>query len=248
MPYRLIHAVPDLWSVSGVAEFMALDIETLRPLVQDVGRQLRAYREGALGVAPDDGAPVEVWFGRPGWVLAQAVERYGAELVVVGGKHHGVLARTLGGSTAHYLVRTLDVPVVVAGVATGRGPLGRVLAAVDLSPAAKRTLDAAERVATALHAELRVLHAVEPFRFPIVAGLAVDEDQFARALGLGWSRPTRSRGPREPRSGTCWPAGALGAGSGPRRVDRRAAVASGAAVRAERPVTPRATGSPAPGK
>ena len=121
---------------------------------------------------------VEVRVGRPADVLAHVAAKMGAGLVVVGGRHHGALARGLGGSTAHTLVRTVGIPVLVAG--PGAPALERVLAAVDLSEAAAPTFAVAAQYARLLDARLRVLHVVEPIRFPIVVPLTVDASEFER--------------------------------------------------------------------
>jgi universal stress protein A len=64
------------------------------------------------------------------------------------------------GSTAHTLVRALDLPLLVT--AHTPLPVRRVLAAVDLSDAAGPTIQAAERCARLFGAQLHVLHVVEP--------------------------------------------------------------------------------------
>jgi nucleotide-binding universal stress UspA family protein len=76
-----------------------------------------------------------------------------AELIVVGGKHHTALARWLGGSTAHGVVRMHRAPVLVA--TSSALSIERILAAVDLSEAAGHTIAAAERFAELLDARLR---------------------------------------------------------------------------------------------
>lgn len=97
--------------------------------------------------------------GRPAAVLNDAVAAFGAELVVLGGKHHSTLGRWLGGSTSVSVARTTLVPLLV----TVREPvIGRVLVAVDQSGAARPTLAAAQRYATLFGAELRALSVIEP--------------------------------------------------------------------------------------
>lgn len=115
---------------------------------------------------------LDVRFGRPERVIAEAVAERGASLVVIGGKHHGALARGLGLSTAHHLVRMLEVPVIVAGPAT---TIGRIVVAVDLSPASSAALHAARELAQQLGARLRVLHVVEPLTVPQVGPLTIEE-------------------------------------------------------------------------
>lgn len=92
-------------------------------------------------------------------VLKQIVPELGAELVVLGGKRHSALGRWFDGSTSLSVARTTAVPVLVTA---GAPAIRRVLAAVDVSGAARRTLQAAERYATLFGAELRALTVLEP--------------------------------------------------------------------------------------
>ena len=147
-PCRLIHAIPDVWTIEAV------DIAEL--VVADERRRIIAALNDVL---PADAlAAIEVHIGRPAHVLAENAA--GAQLVVLGGKPHTALERGLGGSTAHYLVRTRDVPVLVA--ALDGWPVKRILVAVDLSYAAEPTIVAARRLAQHTGARLRVMHVVEP--------------------------------------------------------------------------------------
>ena len=105
-------------------------------------------------------AALSVRFGPAPLVLKQVTAGLGAELIVLGGKHHSALSRWLGGSTSLDVARTADVPVLVtAGPAT---TIRRVLVAVDLSGAARPTLQGAERYADMFGAELRAISVLEP--------------------------------------------------------------------------------------
>src|SRR5882724_11302972 len=97
--------------------------------------------------------------GKPAAVLNEAVAALGAELVVLGGKHHSTLGRWLGGSTSVDVARTTPVPLLVT---VGAPAIRRVLLALDPSAAARPAVAAAERYATLFGAELRVLSVVEP--------------------------------------------------------------------------------------
>jgi universal stress protein A len=70
----------------------------------------------------------------------------------------------LGRSTAHYLIRTLDVPLLIAGQSPI--PPTRVVAPLDPSAASQPTLKAAKQFAELLNAPLRVIHVVEPLPAP----------------------------------------------------------------------------------
>jgi nucleotide-binding universal stress UspA family protein len=112
-----------------------------------------------LGSLPSDVVEgLLITAGRAGSVLARHADD--AEMLIVGGKHHGALGRWIGGSTAHQLVRSSPVPVLIVGQSAD--PPRRVLVAVDLSAAAEPTIGAARRMAQLFGAELLVLHVVEP--------------------------------------------------------------------------------------
>ncbi|SRR5216683_157916 len=100
-----------------------------------------------------------VYRGKPASVLNDTVAALGAELVVLGGKHHSTLGRWLGGSTAVTMARTALVPVLVT---VGAPAIRRVLLALDPSAAARPAVAAAERYAALFGAELRALSVVEP--------------------------------------------------------------------------------------
>ena len=113
--------------------------------------------------------------GRGAAVALQAARYYDAGLIVLGGKHHSGLGRWMGGSTAHHVVRTTDIPLLVTG--SKPGPVGRILVAADLSYAVRPTFEAAARLARLFGAELRVLHAVEPL--PVFAEMPMVLDDAA---------------------------------------------------------------------
>jgi nucleotide-binding universal stress UspA family protein len=84
----------------------------------------------------------------------------GAELVVLGGKHHPALQRWLGGSTALNAVRSLDVPVLVTRGAPTLPT--RILVAADISAAAGPTFAAADRLARLCGAQVRAVSVLRP--------------------------------------------------------------------------------------
>jgi nucleotide-binding universal stress UspA family protein len=157
----LVHAVRDTWAEAALAPIPA-DLAEFNQVVLDTAQ---AEITGALRdkVPPKVLDGLEVRFGAPGAVLNDVIDARDAELLVLGGKHHSHIGRWLGGSTAHHMVRTAEVPILVTGPADTR--IRRVLAAVDLSVAARPTLGAAERMAELFDAKLRVLHVVEPMPF-----------------------------------------------------------------------------------
>ncbi len=174
-----VHAVseqrlsPTIGSAPAYAAYVrSLVWRALTAARQEITTRLRRV------VPPAAARSLDVRPGRAARVLADAVARSGAGLVVLGGKHHGVLARVLSGDTAHYLVRTLDVPVLVTGGGSTR--VERVLVAADLSYAARPTLETAAALAKVLGARLRALHVVEPIRYSRVVPRAPDRKAFRR--------------------------------------------------------------------
>lgn len=173
---HLVHAVRDAWADLATTQIPINAAELNRQLI-DAGRT-------AVEKALRDKIPAEVLdrlnvrVGRPAVVVAEAAETLGAELIVLGGKHHSTAGRWLAGSTAHHLVRTTSVPVLIVGPAEGR--FGRVLAAVDLSSAVRPTIVAAERMANLFGARLRVLHSVEPLPMIPEVPVAVSDDDLMR--------------------------------------------------------------------
>jgi nucleotide-binding universal stress UspA family protein len=179
-PCRLIHVVDD-----GLTALVGLPSSELPDITSELVRDARARLTDALQAAVPARAlaALEVRVGRPDDVLASAGA--GAELVLLGAKKHAALVRGLGMTTVHQLVHRTATPVLV--VDRGAGPIRRVLAAVDVSPAARPTVAAARRLARAAGAELRVMHVIEPVHASRPSGpldtAAVDRaavDEFAR--------------------------------------------------------------------
>jgi nucleotide-binding universal stress UspA family protein len=84
----------------------------------------------------------------------------------------------LGGSTAHHLVRTSAAPVLVVEAGGADHMPRRMLVATDLFAAAGPTLSTAARYADWLDAQIRVVHVVEPARYPTVVPLSLDMTSF----------------------------------------------------------------------
>lgn len=136
----------------------------LRDLLgDDVARQAdraeAAVREtlGEALTATSPGRPVElvVEAGQPGTVVPAYARGAEADLVVLGARGSGTLHRILFGSTAAHLLRQCDVPVLVVKT-TPTTRYGRVLVAVDGSPASHRLLELVREIAP--DADLVLLH------------------------------------------------------------------------------------------
>jgi len=168
VPCQLVHAVPEVWTLPPPMFAQAPEEMNLASAAASAA-VVRAALEGEVPTDVLDA--IETRIGRPALALADAAEEHGAGLVIVGGKHHSALGRWVAGSTAHAVVRTAPVPVLVT--AGEQLPHRRVLCAVDISEAARPTIHAATRWATMLGAELTVLHAIEPMPLFLEAPFAM---------------------------------------------------------------------------
>ncbi len=116
-------------------------------------------REALGSVRPSLGAEeVDVRVGRPAEVLVERATQLGARLIILGGKHHTLLARWVAGSTAVGVVRQSPVPVLVT-----RGPVGtisRIVVGVDATPGSFGAIRHAEEWAELWKAEVRAVHVV----------------------------------------------------------------------------------------
>ncbi len=185
---RLVHVVADTW----LSDYAGQPPQGPRRLLGEVVREARERVAESLGGAVPAAARVglEARVGRTAVVLRTVAEEQQAAYVVVGGKHHSAVGRALGASTAHDLVRTLDRPLVVVG---GRdAPIRRVLAAVDLSAASRPTIAAARRLARLMHAELRIVHVLEPVRVPLTLPFALDAAEIGQRAERAFERLERA--------------------------------------------------------
>jgi nucleotide-binding universal stress UspA family protein len=105
----------------------------------------------------------EVRVGSPAQQLVRAADELSADLVVVAGRGHSLLAEMLLGSVASSLIRVAHCPVLVhAGPPKER--FDTILAAVDLSPISRNVLENAFGMANRWNSNVRVLSLFEhPF-------------------------------------------------------------------------------------
>ena len=199
---RLVHVMPDYtgepYAVLLPPNFAALHGAVMKETRRELETTLRGVLPGEVA------ATLELRAGNAGHVLLELAKN--AELVVLGGKHHGTLGRWLAGSTAHQVARASEAPVLVAGPSADAPR--RVLAAVDLSGAAIPTVHAAAQIATLFGADLRVLHVVESVP-PAFAAAGTSYGEMAFGLGgppvplMDWE--TWSRIARETFDQAVWP-------------------------------------------
>jgi nucleotide-binding universal stress UspA family protein len=199
---HLVHVTGDQWSALAIAEMPERAQEFRESLV---AREREGVERALWGVVPPEVIQrMIVRVGRAAAVLKRIAAERGAGLVVMGGKHHSALARWLAGSTSHDMVRTTDVPVLITG--DSRAPIRRVLAAVDLSAAARPTIEAAERLAGLFGAAVRVVCALEPLpvipeapNYDLSHYYAMMEDQIAHEV---WPLVKAPRAEKVTRYGT----------------------------------------------
>ena len=199
---QLVHVTRDEWSSLAIAEMPERAQEFRDTLMAQARERLEHTLWGV--VPPDVVQRMIVRLGRTADALKQVAGERGAGLVVLGGKHHSAAARWFVGSTGVDLVRTTDVPVLVTG--DRQAPIRRVLAAVDMSAAARPTIEAAERIAELLGAELRVVCVVEPLpvipeapNFDLTRYYAMMADQIAHEV---WPLVQSSKAEKVTRYGT----------------------------------------------
>lgn len=177
VPCHLVHATPEAWTVPTAPHAGTEQPELLNEAVRDAA--MSAVRDTLADQVPDEALQhLEVRTGRSAAVIRDCVHEWQAGLAVLGGKHHSLLGRWVGGSTAHTLVRSLDVPLFVT--AHTPLPVRRIVATVDLSDAAGPTIQAAERLAQLFEAQLHVLHVVEPLPIIPDTPLQFNDDEVYR--------------------------------------------------------------------
>lgn len=166
----LIYAVRSLIIPPGGVPGMADDSLLRSTILQGARERLLESLQG--NVPQESLGSVDVRVGTAARVLSEVAAERDAGLIVVGGKKHPTLGRWLGGSTAHQAVRIAQVPVLITtDTATA---IKRILVAVDLSPVATMALEAAQRYARLLDAELRVMHTIEDVPFALDYPALVD--------------------------------------------------------------------------
>lgn len=134
----------------------------------ELGGQARAVERARAAIAdvPLDAGDMEVErvvrSGPPARVIVEVAEEQEARLIVVASPGFGALRRTLIGSTAATVARAAHNPVlIVAPGRDGRGPVERVVAAIDLSPGSETVLRAATDMCTAYGSELCIASVFE---------------------------------------------------------------------------------------
>ncbi len=184
---HLVHVAPNV-GVVPAGFHTPTDFGNLQRRVADQAR-IAIERSMAPHVPEDALEHLEIWLGKRAEGLNAAARAREAGLIVLGRKRHSRAVRWLGGSTAHNLVRTADVPLLMAHQVLEPGL--RVLAAVDLTYATGPTLELARRFADALDGQLAVLHVAEPLPLLPDPGLQMDEYAHFAAVEEEFDRQIR---------------------------------------------------------
>lgn len=169
----LVHAAREYWATSGGTD-IPFDAGAMSQAVLQIAQE--RLTEALGSTLPSDAvSQLEVRLGRAAVLIRAVVAERRAGLVVLGAKPHPAVTRWIGGSTVHNVVRTSQVPVLVSCMEELN--VGRVLAAVDVSYAAAKTVAGALEFAGLWEADLRIMHVVEPL--PLIATLPIAMDQEA---------------------------------------------------------------------
>lgn len=128
-----------------------------------------------------DRAPT-IWIrtGRVAAELLDILHRTRPSLVVLGPGHQHRMRDRLRGTIADKVVTTRCCPTLIVRREASR-PYGKVLLALDLSPAAPETLAAAQSLVLRHSTDAQVIHAFEPDYRGIVPSIAMEMDDAAGA-------------------------------------------------------------------
>lgn len=124
-------------------------------------KKLRAFLQTSF---PDIENEVQIWEGTVPQVLASAIDRDNADLIVLGTHGHTGVGKLLLGSSAEEILRTAPCPVLTVGphVRPEEGQqLEEILYATDFSPASLSGARYAVALAQEYNARLTLLHVIE---------------------------------------------------------------------------------------
>jgi nucleotide-binding universal stress UspA family protein len=140
---------PDTWHMANQGR----DLET---------KKLRAFLQASFS---DIKSEVQIWEGTVSQVLASAIDRDHADLVVLGTHGRTGVGKFLLGSLAEEILRNAPCPVLTIGPhaqTDQQSQLNEVLYATDFSPASLSGARYVIAFAEGYNAKLTLLHVVEP--------------------------------------------------------------------------------------
>ncbi len=184
---HLVHAAAEIQTPTEILGIASGEPSPTQHLKHEARRRIRVKLRKAV---PNDVLErLEVEVGRAPKILAEAARRREADLVVVGAKRRAKMIRALAGSVVPYLLRTLDVPVLLA---TPLDELpNRFLVAADLSDAAEPTIAYGLALAEQLGGTVKVLHVVEPEVMPAGLPLKLDVENLAKYSKMAFEERVR---------------------------------------------------------
>ncbi len=166
-------------------------------LEDDLRVKERSYLEemsAALGQVGDGPVRFIDEDGPAGEVVCEAVSRLGADLVVMATHGRGAIGRLWLGSVADYVVRHLEIPILLVHPDRDRSrpryqAMRGILVALDLSTRSEAILDPVVALAQVTQAHITLIHTVEPFYsvvepgllYPVAADVALAELRTAEA-------------------------------------------------------------------
>ena len=148
----------------GVAEALA---SAPAPDLEAIKRERSYLADAANLLAQPHAKPVgtNVGEGPPGAAIVEEAARIGADLIVMSTHGRGALGRLWLGSVADYVVRHVNVPILLVRPgepgSEGDAPEIRgILVPLDLSPLSRTILDPLVEFAALAHAPVTLLHVV----------------------------------------------------------------------------------------
>ncbi len=164
---ELVMAHQPVAALVGMGE-LALPPEGLE---EDLAAKERAYLEemsAALGQVGDGPVRFIDADGPAGEVVCETAARLGADLVVMATHGRGTIGRLWLGSVADYVVRHLEIPILLVHPDRNGSPprhrsMRGILVALDLSARSEAILDPAVALAQITQAHITLIHTVEPF-------------------------------------------------------------------------------------
>jgi nucleotide-binding universal stress UspA family protein len=180
----LVHGLPPApIDPAAAKQFTSIELATRK--------SERYYLRGIQARLRDGGtrlASAVTLTGKAGPALAQYVREMGIDLVVMSTHGRGGIRRAWLGSVADYLIRTLEVPVLLVRPRESEpgsarpAASGQILVPLDGSPLAEEALDPAIALARAWNVDLALLQVVRPVllsadpALPLPLPSAFDED------------------------------------------------------------------------
>lgn len=158
----LSHELVPALNVVGMAVFLPSDLDA------ELRHQEESYLAGTADRLRTEGATTVTcreMDGPAGAAVCEEAARVGADLVVMATHGRGSLGRLWHGSVADYVVRHLNVPVLLTHPErpippTANDPPGGILVALDLSPSSEAVLAPASELARLTGAPLTLMHMI----------------------------------------------------------------------------------------